>query len=186
MFYNSTCHYLWVKCRFKTSFGLTGRSEMTFLKTNYTKEFCLADSWSPIPLSQLTDHKEKKTGNKAPYHKFLFCFFFLKKNCRGKWRKPWSWRKHSGITFLLEHSPYLELSLCRIDRTVKYDFCSLIWFARNFSRNAVRRFHQSSASPPMQLYFASWTRRMYNINAYRIDFTDDVFYFQDLNLKEIL
>lgn len=27
---------------------------------------------------------------------------------------------------------------------------------------------------------------MYNINADRIDFTDYVFYFQDLNLKEIL
>lgn len=56
---------------------------MTFLKTNYTKEFCLADSWSPIPLSQLTDHKEKKTGNKAPYHKFLGFFLKKKKTAEG-------------------------------------------------------------------------------------------------------
>jgi len=55
--------------------------------------------------------------------------------------------KHGGISFVLEHSPYLDLLLCGTDRTVKRNFCSLIWFARSFSIKAVRRPHQPSASP---------------------------------------
>lgn len=78
LLYSPTVHAITceLSADLKTALASLEGQRRYYVKTNSTKEFCLADSCSFIPLFQLTDHKEKKPENKAPYHKFL-------KNCRG-------------------------------------------------------------------------------------------------------
>lgn len=59
-------HYLWVKGRFKTSFGLTGRSEWKSSKTISAKNETPAH---PFHFSSWPQREE--TWTQSPYHKFL-------------------------------------------------------------------------------------------------------------------
>lgn len=170
-----TRHYLWVKGRFKTSSGLIGRSERKL----YQKPFLLRSRFLVIHSTCPANWPPREeTWKQSSLPQALKA-----KTAEGS--KGQSWRNHGGTSFLPEHSPYLNLLLlCRIDRTIKHDFCSLIWFAKFFSINSLEIPPINFNSNATLLCFMS--QKKSTLMLLRVDFTYYVFYFQDLNLKEIL